>query len=99
MANRSGPLVGVVVLLLVLALVRNATGAKDEPKKDQPPAAPRDVVAIVNRGGCGNCHVIPGVPGADGEVGPAQEAHELASFQVAGGSGVLHRDLLRPLAA
>ena len=53
-----------------MALVRTTTGAKDEPKKDVPPAAPREVVAVINRGGCGNCHVIPGVPGADGEVGP-----------------------------
>lgn len=58
------------VLVAWVALVRNPTEGKDEPKKDQPPAAPRGVVAIINRGGCGNCHVIPGVPGADGEVGP-----------------------------
>ena len=70
MAGRFGSLVGIAAILVVGVVVRNTTEAKDEPKKDRPPAAPREVVAIVNRGGCGNCHVIPGVPGADGEVGP-----------------------------
>lgn len=50
----------------LVALVGASTGARD----DAPPGAPRAVVAVVNRGGCGNCHVIPGVPGADGTVGP-----------------------------
>ena len=50
-------------LATVLAFVHS-------PIRGQPPAAPRDVVAIIDRGGCGNCNVIPGVPGADGEVGP-----------------------------
>ncbi len=70
-ANHMRTLAGLAVVLVGwVALVRNPNEAKDEPKKDQPPAAPRDVVAIINRGGYGNCHVIPGVPGADGEVGP-----------------------------
>ncbi|MDO8942172.1 MAG: cytochrome c peroxidase, partial [Desulfobacterales bacterium] len=30
----------------------------------------RRAVSIINRGGCASCHVIPGVPGADGTVGP-----------------------------
>mgnify|MGYP002629571076 FL=1 len=71
MANRVGSLVGIVAIFVVgTALVRNKSEAKDEPKKDQPLAALREVVAIINRGGCGNCHVIPGAPGANGEVGP-----------------------------
>ena len=32
--------------------------------------APPEVVVTFNKGGCGNCHVIPGVPGANGQVGP-----------------------------
>ncbi len=32
--------------------------------------APEDVVAAFNKGGCGNCHTIAGVPGATGTVGP-----------------------------
>lgn len=33
-------------------------------------AAPADVVAAINKGGCPACHTIPGVPGAQGQVGP-----------------------------
>jgi cytochrome c peroxidase len=56
--------VSVAVLAAVLASVH--TPILGEP----PSAVPREVVAVINRGGCANCHVIPGVPGADGEVGP-----------------------------
>jgi len=34
------------------------------------PTAPADVVAAINGAGCAGCHVIPGVPGANGQVGP-----------------------------
>lgn len=37
---------------------------------EQPPRAPSDVIAALNLGGCGGCHRIAGVPGADGQVGP-----------------------------
>lgn len=65
-------LIGYVLSILVIEviLVRNTCEAKGEPQKEQPFTAPREVIAIINRGGCGNCHVIPGVPGSDGEVGP-----------------------------
>jgi cytochrome c peroxidase len=65
-------LFGFISMLCVsAAFIRDSAEAKDEPVKvQQSPPGPRAVVAIINRGGCGNCHVIPGVPGADGEVGP-----------------------------
>jgi cytochrome c peroxidase len=65
-------LFGFISMLCVsAAFIRDSAEAKDEPVKvQQSPPAPRAVVAIINRGGCGNCHVIPGVSGADGEVGP-----------------------------
>lgn len=31
---------------------------------------PRHAPALLTRYGCGGCHTIPGVPGADGRVGP-----------------------------
>ncbi|MBR0645408.1 c-type cytochrome [Plastoroseomonas hellenica] len=31
---------------------------------------PRRAPALLTRYGCGGCHAIPGVPGADGRVGP-----------------------------
>ncbi|MSR31465.1 MAG: hypothetical protein EXR99_08170 [Gemmataceae bacterium] len=57
-------------LILDLFLLAALVGLRGEANGGQAPAAPNAVVAILNRGGCGNCHVIPGVPGADGEVGP-----------------------------
>jgi cytochrome c len=35
------------------------------------PEAPDDVRAAVARHGCGSCHVIAGIPGADGRTGPS----------------------------
>ncbi len=32
--------------------------------------APPQVVSAFNKGGCAGCHVIPGVPGATGRIGP-----------------------------
>ncbi|MBW7883027.1 MAG: hypothetical protein H3C34_10385 [Caldilineaceae bacterium] len=34
------------------------------------PLAPGNVVAAFNKGGCAGCHVIPGIPGANGQIGP-----------------------------
>lgn len=34
------------------------------------PTAPADVVAAINSAGCAGCHIIPGIPGANGRVGP-----------------------------
>lgn len=58
-----------LVPITVLAVVATFFPAH-APARDEPATAPREVVAVINQGGCGNCHVIPGVPGADGEVGP-----------------------------
>jgi cytochrome c peroxidase len=71
MAMRVVPWIVLVSLVVGgVVICSSPSDARDEAKKKAPPAAPREVVAIINRGGCGNCHVIPGVPGADGEVGP-----------------------------
>lgn len=32
--------------------------------------APSPVIAAINKAGCSGCHTIPGVPGAEGKVGP-----------------------------
>lgn len=45
-----------------------ATGAS--PAASAPPQASDAVVAVVNKGTCNACHVIPGVAGAVGIVGP-----------------------------
>ncbi len=65
-------LVGILGGCLVTTLEYSSRAEAEEakPEAQENVSAPRSVVAIINRGGCGNCHVIPGVPGADGNVGP-----------------------------
>jgi len=41
------------------------------PAGGQPAASPADGAAIIAQVGCGGCHVIPGIPGANGTVGPS----------------------------
>lgn len=54
-----------------LALAEEPSARQAPAKEDAPPArAPQKVIKAFNLGGCGGCHVIPGVPGADGDVGP-----------------------------
>ncbi|HEY8578514.1 MAG TPA: cytochrome c oxidase assembly protein [Beijerinckiaceae bacterium] len=60
-------------LLLVAALV--ALGGCDAPWTRSPPTPPGlgdpdRGAALVRERGCGGCHVVPGVPGARGLVGP-----------------------------
>jgi cytochrome c peroxidase len=65
--------------LLPLGAVAEAA-AQEQPAMTQPTApgaeaaeaaAPSaEVVAAFNKGLCGSCHVIPGIPGARGQVGP-----------------------------
>ena len=47
---------------------RVASGADEESTLTR--RAPQAVISVFDRGACGNCHVIPGIPGADGTVGP-----------------------------
>jgi cytochrome c peroxidase len=58
------------VVVLSVAISCKPIEAQDKVQATTQPAAPRGTVAIINRGACANCHIIPGVPGADGEVGP-----------------------------
>ena len=54
-----------VVLLLALVLVMSACDSGDSAT-----ASPEEVVAAFQGGGCIACHVIPGIPGATGNIGP-----------------------------
>ncbi len=60
--NKNRVLVGV---WLALVLMVSACGAKDPSE-----ASPEEVVAAFQGGGCIACHVIPGIPGATGIIGP-----------------------------
>jgi cytochrome c peroxidase len=51
------------------------------------PVAPAEFALAFNRGGCAGCHTIPGIPGADGQVGPdLSEIGSTASTRISGSS-------------
>ncbi len=62
----------IVLATFVGALVAAAcaTGPSQTPPPEVPAGNPARGVALIERYGCGGCHIIPGVPGADGKVGP-----------------------------
>lgn len=41
-----------------------------QPIVDTSLVAPAPIVAAFNKGGCAGCHVIPGIPDANGQIGP-----------------------------
>lgn len=61
------------MIFLPIILVAGWPGVNSPTRVGEPApgvVASLEVAAILNRGACGNCHIIPGVSGADGEVGP-----------------------------
>jgi cytochrome c peroxidase len=63
------------------------------------PAAPATFVSAFNKAGCAGCHTIPGIPGANGQVGPSlAEIGIQAPDRVAGQSGedYLRESILDP---
>jgi cytochrome c2 len=66
---RSGWLLG---LLVALTLPTGLTGcrAQDAPAKPVPSGIASRAPSLMRAYGCTGCHAIPGVPGADGRVGP-----------------------------
>jgi cytochrome c len=59
--------IGVVVSLVVASC---ASTPSREPPPQVPGGDPRRGAAAIERNGCGSCHVIPGIRGAAGTVGP-----------------------------
>jgi nitrite reductase (NO-forming)/hydroxylamine reductase len=57
-------------LILLLAFVVMMTMMVACGTKEKEPAGPEEIVAAFQKGGCVACHVIPGVPGAVGTIGP-----------------------------
>jgi cytochrome c1 len=76
MSKRLANTLGVVVLLLVFLTLAIAIGVNAASRTDvmqQPPVAGGDARqgALAIQGyGCGACHTIPDIPGANGTVGP-----------------------------
>lgn len=62
---------GATAVVLVAALI--GVGCRDDPAPRPPGAAVGDPAAgarAIDAYGCGSCHTIPGVSGADAHVGP-----------------------------
>jgi nitrite reductase (NO-forming)/hydroxylamine reductase len=79
-----------------------AAASPDEPADTVAEAVDMELlVATVNKGGCGACHVIPGVPNAAGQVGPnLSNIGAEASNRREGYSAVdyIHESIAEPLA-
>lgn len=77
---------GLIILLMGIALVVTACGRSEG---DARPAGLYDreqAVSAMQKGGCTACHVIPGVPGAVGTIGPDLSAiGKLAEERIASG--------------
>lgn len=63
----------------------------------------KTIVAAFNKGGCAGCHVIPGVPGASGQIGPdLSEIGLNASSRISGYSATeyeyIHESIVNPSA-
>ncbi len=70
MSSKAIPLGVVVAVLLLLAACSSGVNGVPEPRRsanDPAVAAGRDLIATY---GCGSCHTIPGVPGADSMAAP-----------------------------
>ena len=61
-----------VVALLAAAVMTGAcsSGPSGEPPPQAPNGDPSAGANDIEQFGCGACHVIPGIRGADGQVGP-----------------------------
>lgn len=57
------------------------------------PTAPADVVAAINGAGCAGCHIIPGIPGANGRVGP--DLTEIGVIATARAEGLSAEEYIR----
>lgn len=63
----------VMIWCLFFCLSGFETGFAQSNSKKSDSKAKQNLFAVINAfnlGGCAGCHIIPGVPGADGEVGP-----------------------------
>ena len=67
MGNRVFLLALAIALTLMLAACKQAT---PPPPVEGKPLDPQVVAAAFQKGGCGACHVIPGIPNAAGTIGP-----------------------------
>jgi cytochrome c len=59
-----------LVLLLILGLIPLGCNSAEETARRLTGGEPDRGPVLIRKYGCSTCHTIPGVPGADGMVGP-----------------------------
>jgi mono/diheme cytochrome c family protein len=70
----AGPLLGILLMAGAAYGIWSALGAREqkiESAKALTAGDPANGALLLRRFGCGGCHTISGVPGADGKVGPS----------------------------
>jgi cytochrome c len=68
MLNPTRPVLAITCMAVVVGF---AGCGGDDPPSPIAGAHPDRAAAVVDRYGCGSCHTIPGIRGADGTVGPS----------------------------
>lgn len=63
-------LIGPAAGALAIALVSNACATLPAAPPEAPAGDPQRGARLIQQFGCGGCHTVPGVTGADGLVGP-----------------------------
>jgi cytochrome c2 len=66
----AGILVGLAVVALLAVGARNLTATDSDRSVRVAGGSAERGRAIIVQSGCGTCHTIPGIPAADGKVGP-----------------------------
>ncbi len=86
MTNRVADGIGIAALILVFLII-GATILMSVPRHDDvmaqqmvPGADPQKADLAIRKYGCGTCHTIPGIAGANGTVGPDLSNVTLHSF-------------------
>lgn len=62
---------GIVLLGVVVSYVAGRQGVSVAPVRRVEGGQPEQGRQMIKKYGCGGCHTVPGVPGAQGRVGPA----------------------------
>jgi cytochrome c2 len=71
MDNDSKPLLILIVFLVALALGACGESEVEKNARQMTGGDPGHGAVLVRKYGCNACHMIPGVPGAKGKVGPS----------------------------
>ncbi|MFN2590288.1 MAG: cytochrome c family protein [Actinomycetota bacterium] len=70
MIRRPSAAVAATGLALLVAVAACRSGPSTEPPPEVPEGNPARGADLIQRFGCGSCHIVPGIPDADGLVGP-----------------------------